>query len=360
MDASAQPAWPEPDSIAFHTPGAPRSEAAQISLAGATRGDHARPAAPRAPRAGGAFPRTVVWLPILLAICAGIGVAAWRLRVPTEEFIRSRAPQSEIEQSAKVNERADRPASDSAQSESGQRTVAAAPAETRQQTAQSQVRASTGASGAPSAGPASNAASSASSNSSAAAPTRATESAVAPVAQRSALLVQTSLSDQQNIDTHVGVTVWRLEASQRPGGSSQPAVRADVDIGAVGMRLSVVMEKNNDPTLRASHTMTFRFLANPDSKLPAVAEIGTPQVRNESTQAVDPLAGVQAKITDNIFIVALNGEQAFAARNLELIRTRGWFDFPLRLVDGRIAKITIEKGPPGDRAFEQAFEAWSK
>ncbi|MDB5569614.1 MAG: uncharacterized protein JWN93_797, partial [Hyphomicrobiales bacterium] len=188
----------------------------------------------------------------------------------------------------------------------------------------------------------------------------ATDPAAAPAPQRAALLVQASLSDQQNIDTHVGAAVWRSETTQRGGGPPQQAVRAEVDVGAVGMRLTVLIEKNNDPTLRASHTMTFRFLSDADAKLPAVAEIGTPQVRNESSQAVDALAGVQAKITDNIFIVALTGEPAFVARNMELIRTRGWFDFPLRLTDGRIAKITIEKGPPGERAFDLAFVAWQK
>jgi hypothetical protein len=89
-----------------------------------------------------------------------------------------------------------------------------------------------------------------------------------------------------------------------------------------------------------------------------VVELGAPQMRNESAPAVDPLAGVQAKITENIFIVALTGEPAFAARNIETMKTRGWFDFPLRIADGRIAKITMEKGAVGDKMFEEAFEAW--
>jgi hypothetical protein len=176
--------------------------------------------------------------------------------------------------------------------------------------------------------------------------------------QRAALLVQAAVNDQQNITTHVGSTLWRLVPSQRSGAEGQPAIRADVNLPEIRMRLTLTIEKNTDSTLRASHTMTMRFALEPGGDFPAVAELGAPQMRNENTPAVDPLAGVQAKITENIFIIALTGEPAFAARNIETMKTRGWFDFPLRTADGRIAKITLEKGAPADRLFEEAFEAW--
>ena len=178
------------------------------------------------------------------------------------------------------------------------------------------------------------------------------------MSQRAALLVQAAVNDQQNITTHIGTTLWRLVPSARSGASGQPAIRGDVDLPEIALRLTLTIEKNTDTTLRASHTMTMRFTPGSDGKFPAVAELGAPQMRNENAPAVDPLAGVQAKITENIFIIALTGEPAFVARNIETMRTRGWFDFPLRLADGRIAKITLEKGVIGDRIFEEAFEAW--
>ncbi len=180
------------------------------------------------------------------------------------------------------------------------------------------------------------------------------------MAQRSAILVQAALNDMQNVETHVGTTVWRLEESRRPGANGSPAVRADIDIAAVGFKFVLLIEKNNDTTLRASHMMTLRFLPQEGASLPGVAEIGTPQMRNESSPAVEPLAGAQAKITDNIYIVALSADTTLATRNLDTLKTRGWFDFPVRLSDGRISKITVEKGPPGDRLLEQALEQWQR
>ena len=53
--------------------------------------------------------------------------------------------------------------------------------------------------------------------------TRATpqpQQAAAPevaIAQRAAMLVQAAVNDQQNVETHVGTTVWRIEQSERAG-----------------------------------------------------------------------------------------------------------------------------------------------
>ena len=178
--------------------------------------------------------------------------------------------------------------------------------------------------------------------------------------QRAALLVQAKVNDQQNVETHVGSASWRLEESRRPRNAGSPALRADIDLPSVGLRLMILIEKNNDATLRASHMLTFRFLPQEGSRLPPVAEIGSPQMRNENTPAVDPLAGATAKITDQIYIVALTADPNLATRNLELIRSRGWFDLPVRLSDGRIAKITLEKGQLGERLLTQALDAWQR
>lgn len=286
-------------------PGPPRPEAGR---------ERPRPQAPASEEAARGWRRPLVWGPLLVLLLAVAAFAAWQLRVPPQDFAGPDVAQAPAQQQpadpGKINQRADG-------------SSAAAPAQDAP-AQQAQTPAA---------------------------------SAEIPVAQRAAILVQASPSDSQNVETHVGTTVWRLEPAQRPGADNQSAIRADVDIPPIGMKLAVTIEKNNDPTLRASHTMTLRF-SGENGKLPAVAELGTPQMRNETAPTVDPLAGVQAKITDNIFIVALTAEPTFAVRNAELLKTRGWFDFPLRLADGRIAKITIEKGAPGARIFEKAFAEW--
>lgn len=295
-----------------------------------------RPAAPAAPETSEGLNRRVIWISFALLICVALGVLGWTLRVPPEDFARPRSAQTQApdREASKTGQRASgeqEGAGSSQDAASAKSPLAQAPAGSQP--------------------PASNRAEA----------QRPTQSPDAPgplVSQRAALLVQASVNDQQNITTHIGTTLWRLVPSQRPVAAGQPAIRGDVDLPEIALRLTLTIEKNTDTTLRASHTMTIRFTPGPDVKFPAVVELGAPQMRNESAPAVDPLAGVQAKITENIFIVALTGEPAFAARNIETMKTRGWFDFPLRIADGRIAKITMEKGAVGDKMFEEAFEAW--
>ena len=47
-------------------------------------------------------------------------------------------------------------------------------------------------------------------------------------------------------------------------------------------------------------------------------------------------------------------------RNIELLKTRPWFDVPIVYTDGRRAILAVEKGNPGDRAFNDAFAAWKQ
>ncbi len=272
-----------------------------------------------------------------MLIGGGIGFAAWHLRVPQEEFARPRAGQEAREGSTKINERV----GGGAEQAGAQQAAAAA---TQQPQAPAQTQPSRPAQPQPQQQP----------------PQQAAQQPGAIAAQRAAMLVQAAANDQQNVDTHVGSAAWRIEESRRPGGAGLPALRADIDLPSVGLRLMILIEKNNDATLRASHMLTFRFLPQEGSRLPPVAEIGSPQMRNENTPAVDPLAGATAKITDQIYIVALTADPNLATRNLELIRSRGWFDLPVRLSDGRIAKITLEKGQLGERLLTQALDAWQR
>ena len=46
------------------------------------------------------------------------------------------------------------------------------------------------------------------------------------------------------------------------------------------------------------------------------------------------------------------------ARNLQFLKERSWFDVPLVYANQRRTIMAIEKGVPGERAFDDAFAAW--
>jgi hypothetical protein len=66
---------------------------------------------------------------------------------------------------------------------------------------------------------------------------------------------------------------------------------------------------------------------------------------------------VTVPITENSFLIGLAKGDA-EAHNLDLLRAREWLDIPILLANGRIAKLTFEKGPFGQRAIDEAMASW--
>ena len=73
-----------------------------------------------------------------------------------------------------------------------------------------------------------------------------------------------------------------------------------------------------------------------------------------------PLIGLAVKVTDGFFLVGLSNVDSDRARNLHLLKEQSWFDVPLVYANQRRAIIAIEKGAPGERAFNDAFAAWGE
>jgi hypothetical protein len=71
-----------------------------------------------------------------------------------------------------------------------------------------------------------------------------------------------------------------------------------------------------------------------------------------------PLAGQVVTVTDGFFLLGLSNIGDELTRNLQLLKERSWFDVPLIYNNRRRAIIAIEKGSPGERAFNDAFAVW--
>jgi hypothetical protein len=81
-------------------------------------------------------------------------------------------------------------------------------------------------------------------------------------------------------------------------------------------------------------------------------------MRSNGEPSGQPLAGVQVKIAPNWFLVGLSQTENERVRNADLIKKNAWFDVPLQLANGKLAKLTFEKGIPGEKAIGEAFAAW--
>ena len=176
-----------------------------------------------------------------------------------------------------------------------------------------------------------------------------------PVAARAAILVATSDDPQAQPVLHMGTVVW----SEIPAGNGQPlALKAVADVPELKERAEIVISKNVDPKVPASHVIDVRFVPEDGSDFKPVTKMQTPLMHMDDGQRLDSLSGLTVAIVNNHFLVGLAKTDADLAHNTELFSSHAWFDFPILLADGHIAKLTIEKGPDGDALMAQALAAW--
>ena len=71
-----------------------------------------------------------------------------------------------------------------------------------------------------------------------------------------------------------------------------------------------------------------------------------------------PLAGLAVKVTSGFFLVGLSAVEGDMQRNLQLLKERPWFDIPIVYNNNRRAILAMEKGTPGEKAFNEAFASW--
>ena len=182
---------------------------------------------------------------------------------------------------------------------------------------------------------------------------------IAPVAQR-VVLYDEDPADPKG-KQYVGTVVWRTEPIK--GGSGQPAdvaVRADIDIPDRKFKMTMSFRRNTDTSLPASHTAELTFILPPDFAGGGVSNVPGILMKSNEQARGTPLAGLAVKVTDGFFLVGLSNVDSDRARNVQLLKERSWFDVPLVYVNQRRAIIAIEKGPPGERAFNDAFAAWGE
>jgi hypothetical protein len=182
---------------------------------------------------------------------------------------------------------------------------------------------------------------------------------VAPVAQR-VVLYDEDPSDPKG-KQYIGSVIWRTEQIKATGNQKgDVAVRADIEIPDRKFKMTMSFRRNTDSSLPASHTAELTFVLPADFSGGGVSNVPGILMKSNEQARGTPLAGLAVKVTDGFFLVGLSNVDADRSHNLQLLKERSWFDVPLVYVNQRRAIIAIEKGAPGERAFNDAFAAWGE
>jgi hypothetical protein len=185
------------------------------------------------------------------------------------------------------------------------------------------------------------------------------QASVPAVAQR-VVLYEEEPNDPQG-RRYIGSAIWRTETvSAGPGQPADIAVRADVEIPERRITMTLLLRRNTDQTLPASHTAEIMFNLPADFPGGSISNVpGILMKQAEQTRGT-PLAGLAVKVTNGFFLIGLSAVESDLQRNLQLLKERSWFDIPIVYANNRRAILAIEKGTPGERAFAEAFAAWKQ
>jgi hypothetical protein len=180
----------------------------------------------------------------------------------------------------------------------------------------------------------------------------------APAIAQEVVLHEEDPNDQQHRQ-YRGSAIWRTE-SVFADGAPQLTIIADAEIPERRMTVAWSLRRNTNKALPASHTIEIKFNVPADFPGGGIANVsGILMAQAEQTRG-SPLAGLAVKVTDGFYVIGLSAFEPDIQRNEQLLKGRAWFYIPIAYRNGGRSILAMKKGPPGERAFVEAFTAWEK
>jgi len=178
------------------------------------------------------------------------------------------------------------------------------------------------------------------------------------VAQR-AVFYEEDPARPQTPKAQVGRALWRLEdVNPGQGQALEKAVSAQIDVPDAGLTMRLMLRRNLDATLPASHTVELTFTTRAGETGRVIRDVGLLQFKNEEAARGTPVAGLPVPVGENLFLIGLSNLQSDVERNTELFVRRNWIDLPVRMASGQRAILSFEKGAAGEQVLTSAFSQW--
>jgi hypothetical protein len=151
-----------------------------------------------------------------------------------------------------------------------------------------------------------------------------------------------------------------VEWSEGTDELGMPTLVANADIPARNLGVEIIIRRNADPSLPASHLMEINFdvadtfVGGSISSLPGVL------LKDEELVQGTPLVGASARVVGNSFLFALSASEEDLATNRALLSERKWMDLAVIYATGKRAIITLEKDDEAEQLFAEVFTEWQQ
>lgn len=178
----------------------------------------------------------------------------------------------------------------------------------------------------------------------------------ASAAGSQSLLLEASDSGTTGAVPFSGTVDW----SKGQDETGQPTLVGKANIPARNMGVDVLIRKNSDPQLPASHLMEINFRVSDSFIGGSIAGVPGVLLKNEELVQGTPLVGASARVVGNSFLFALSASPGDLTNNAALLTQRKWMDLALIYATGKRAIITLEKDPNAEKLFTEVFSAWGQ
>ena len=153
-----------------------------------------------------------------------------------------------------------------------------------------------------------------------------------------------------------GSVVWGTALA--PGVDRRDVeLRGEISIPESKLQVAWSLRRNSDRTLPASHVLELSFAVPPEVGASGVQNVPGVMVKDSENARGALLAGMSVRVSAGYFLIGLSANDVLS--NQTLLKEGRWLDIPIVYEDGRRAILAIEKGSPGERAFDEVFAAWA-
>jgi hypothetical protein len=151
-----------------------------------------------------------------------------------------------------------------------------------------------------------------------------------------------------------------IEWSKGTDEMGLPTLIGKASIPARNLAVDVLIRKNSDASLPASHLMEVNFKVNDSFIGGSIAGLPGVLLKNEELVQGTPLVGASARVVGNSFLFALSASPEDITANSRLLMSRKYMDLALIYATGKRAIITLEKDPAAVSLFNEVVGVWTE
>jgi hypothetical protein len=176
------------------------------------------------------------------------------------------------------------------------------------------------------------------------------------LAGNQSLLLEASANGQAGAVPYSGSVEWTESVDEL----GMPTLVGNASIPARNLAMNLIIRRNTDPVLPASHLMEITFNVPDTFAGGNIATLAAVLLKDSELVPGTALVGAGARVLGNTFLFALSASPTDVESNIDLLQNRRWLDLAMVYGSGRNAILTLEKDDEAQEVFDRVMAAWAE